>query len=282
MPNKIFNYLLDEKIDTFIRSFCNTAKQTFVDSNGKLIHPGEFGNYRETCCKEFLQYFIPRRLDIEEGFIINTSDEVSTECDIIIYDKNNTPLIQSKEMQKFYPVETVAAVGEVKSSLTKTKLKEALDKLSAVKAMRKGEITSEILNKESNDGYDPIKNPKDSLFTFLICEKFDFNLSNLPVTINNIYSRETNPNYQHNLILSIKDGLAAYYHEKDGDIHLSVPYPIFYQKPVKAVITEPSDNNDHIKAFANFMFMGVSGTTLIKPDITGYLMSKCLKANYDV
>ena len=50
LPNRIFNSLLEEKIDVFIRGFVDTAKQTFVDQSGKLIHPGEFGKYRESCC----------------------------------------------------------------------------------------------------------------------------------------------------------------------------------------------------------------------------------------
>lgn len=282
MPNKIFNSLLEEKIENFVRGFCSTAKQTFVGANGKLIHPGEFGNYREACCKDFLQYFIPQSLSIEEGFIINTLDEVSTECDIIIYDKNNTPLIQSKELQKFYPVETVSAVGEIKSILTKAKLKEALEKLSRVKAMRKGEVTSIFLNGSTGEGYNPERNPKDAPFTFLICEKFDFNLTDLPVTINNIYSGGTNPNHRHNLILSIKDGMAAYYSEKDDDVHLSMPYPIFNGSPIKTVLHDPSAENDHIKSFASFMFMGVSGSTLMQPDMTSYLMSKLSNATYAI
>lgn len=282
MPSNIFNTLLEEKIEFFIRGFCETAKQTFVNSEGKLIHPGEFGNYRESCCKGFLRYFTPQSLSIEEGFIINTSDEVSTECDIIIYDKNNTPLIQSKELQKFYPVETVAAVGEIKSTLSKSKLKDALEKLSRVKAIRKSEITSGFINRKTSEGYDPINKPKDSLFTFLICDKFDFDLTDLAVTINNIYSNGIHPNHRHNLILSINDGMAAYYSEKDDGIHLSIPYPIFYGQPVKTVVTDPTKDNDHIKSFASFMFMGVSGTTLIKPDITSYLMSKFSNATYAV
>lgn len=51
--------------------------------------------------------------------------------------KNNTPLIQSKELQNFYPVETVAAVVKIKSALSKKELKYALEKLSKVKTLRK-------------------------------------------------------------------------------------------------------------------------------------------------
>lgn len=282
MPNRIFNSLLDEKIASFIRGFSDTAKQTFVDQSGKLIHPSEYGRYRESCCKDFLQYFIPRRLDIEDGFIINTHDEVSTECDIVIYDKNNTPLIQSKELQKFYPVETVAAVGEIKSTLSKKQLKDALEKLSKVKSLRKGLLTSGFLNRSSSEGYDPERNPRDTLFTFLICEKFDFDQKDLAVTLNNIYSEGTNPNYRHNLLLSLRDGLATYYSKKDGDIHLSVPYPVFNNIPVKTVFSESTQDNDHIKTFASYMFMGTSGTALIQPDITSYLMSKYANCHYAV
>lgn len=282
LPNKIFNSLLDEKIASFIRGFSDTAKQTFLDNSGKLIHPGEYGRYRESCCKDFLQYFIPRRLDIEEGFIINAQDEVSTECDIVIYDKNNTPLIQSKELQKFYPVETVAAVGEIKSTLTKKQLKDALEKLSRVKALRKGDLTSGFLNRDNSDSYDPTRNPKDTLFTFLICEKFDFDQKDLAVTLNNIYSKGVAPNHRHNLLLSLKDGLATYYSEQEGGPHLSIPYPIFNSAPVKTVFTESTPENDHIKTFASYMFMGASGTALIQPDIISYLMSKYANCHYAI
>lgn len=76
LPTRIFNSLIEEKIASFVRGFGDTAKQTFIDHSGKLIHPGEYGRCRESCCKDFLQYFIPRCLDIEAGFIINTHDEV--------------------------------------------------------------------------------------------------------------------------------------------------------------------------------------------------------------
>jgi hypothetical protein len=274
VPNIIFNYILEDKIDAFKHSFCNTAKQTFIDPSGRMLHPGEYGSYREACCRDFLQYFVAQYLSIERGFIINTYNEVSTECDIIIYDRNNTPLIQSREMQKFYPVETVAAVGEIKSTLTKDMLRTALIKLSKVKALRHAPITSSFINRSSDEGYDPDNNPLDTIFTFLICEKFDFTLENISVEINNIYPQDTNPNYRHNLILSIKDGLFAYYYDEKNGSRLAVPYSVFYQKPQKTVFISSTDRDDHIKAFMSFVFSSLSKTVLIKPDMVSYLLTK--------
>ena len=66
----IFEQILIEKIEMFKMSFSNTAKKVFIDEEGKLIHPGEFGSYRENICKEFLRYIVPSRLDIGQGFLM--------------------------------------------------------------------------------------------------------------------------------------------------------------------------------------------------------------------
>jgi len=47
MANKIFENLLIEQINIFKESFTNISKDIFSDNSGKLIHPGEFGTYRE-------------------------------------------------------------------------------------------------------------------------------------------------------------------------------------------------------------------------------------------
>lgn len=54
---------------------------------------------------------------------------------IISIFKEHTPLIENSG-QRFFPVECVAGVIEVKSKLTKATLKEALVKLAAIKDLR--------------------------------------------------------------------------------------------------------------------------------------------------
>lgn len=130
--------------------------------------------------------------------------------------------------------------------------------------------------------YDPINNPRDTIFTFLICEKFDFNLTDVAATINNIYPQGMPANHRHNLILSIKDGMATYYSENENGARLIVPYSIFYGKPVKTVFVPSSSTDEHIIAFASFMFTGVSHTVLIQPDIISYLMFKHSNGEYAI
>ncbi len=86
MANAIFNKLLKELIDNFTNSFINVSEGLFKNQeDNNLIYPGEFGLYREAICKRFLKFIVPQKLSIDTVFLINSNDEVSTQCDIIIY-----------------------------------------------------------------------------------------------------------------------------------------------------------------------------------------------------
>lgn len=87
MPSDIFNSLLEEKIMNYKNKFERHSRNLFTDKeNDKLVHPGEFGTYREAITREFLKGFIPYSLDISTGFLINSENQLSTQIDIIIFD----------------------------------------------------------------------------------------------------------------------------------------------------------------------------------------------------
>ena len=93
-----------------------------------LIHPGEFGRYRENICKEFFKNIVPSKYHFADGFIINAHGDISTQCDIILFDPQNTPLIMNDENQRFFSVETVVMVSEVKSIMTNQQFADSLIK----------------------------------------------------------------------------------------------------------------------------------------------------------
>lgn len=211
MSNKIMDSILEEKIEYFRFAFERTSKDIFYDDKSKkLIHPGEYGTYREAICKDFLRMVIPNRLDIGSGFLITDKGSVSTQCDIIIYDKNNTPLIENTERQRFFPVETVCSIGEVKSDVDKTAFVKAINKLARNKKLKE-EITNPFAIKRDHSGkFDPVNYSYDSIFSFLICNSLTFNLENIVNEIDSFYEKDIQPWQKHNLILSINNGLLAY------------------------------------------------------------------------
>jgi len=267
MSNQILQALTAERVSHLTLAF-SSSKSVFWDADkGNLIHAGEYGVYRERAVQQLLNLYTPQQFGIGTGFIITNQGSVSTQCDIVIYDKSKMPAIITESHQAFYPVESVVAVCEVKSDINSlTELNRYLTKLSKVKALRE-EVTNPCpYRSHRNRVYSPEKHPYDQMFTFLICNKFNFEHALSKIKLNqDITSRN-----RHNLVLSISDGLFCYT-TIDGP-------PVFYY-PVSG-----GDNHAdhwvkatddklpvHFKVLLTSLYNAMNSITLLKPDMALYL-----------
>jgi len=273
--SNVFQSLIVEQIEIFRTSYAGVSRNLFYDEDEKkLSHTGEFGSYREAICRDFLKFFIPGKFAISQGFLINNNDDVSSQCDIIIYDSDLTPLIQSESRQRFFPVETVGAVGEVKSRLDKTRLKDALNKLAATNVVYENTHEPYVHWQANPQPYDFRRHFYDQLFTFLICEKLDLDVSTL--SLNDLYNDDIPHRHKHNLILSLEDGLFLYLWETETK-SLYLSYPVTYQggvaKELNHVLVIPTDERKlmHFQGFAAYMWIVLRSRTILSPDFGLYL-----------
>ena len=267
MANKIIDQLIEERIDIFRSAFSQRAKVLFHDDEkrNKLRHPGEFGTYREGITRDFLQSFLPQRLAIDTGFIVNALGETSGQIDLVIYDPSLTPPLESKNRQRFFPVETVVAAGEVKSDVDKGQFKDALIRLAKIKEMR-----SNLPNEASaaarwyrlgKTEYSPDKISLDQVFTFLICNCVDFPLHGdaFPSILNEIYNSVAYA-HRHSAVLSLEDGLLFYI---DPDMkNCCFPISTTGKENNRNYWIHSSDNEyTHFKLFCSDLFLhAVHGT----------------------
>lgn len=268
--NDIFKKLLSAKVDSFVYSYEKLSRDVFVDENGKLIHPGEFGMYREKIISELLKPFLPSKLGIGTGFIITSKNNISTQCDIIIYDRENTPVIENGE-QRFFPVESVVCVIEVKSKLSKSEFNKALVKLAHIKKLREDidKESSYVFKEGTYSGFDSKIYVRDQMATFLICESLEFNPDdNLDQFFSEIY-KDVDVSLYHNMILSLKDGLYLY-HDKVKCIF----YSYFKREDIhKNVVVLPDDHDmkEHIILFLDYFYMIISSVSVLFTEITNYI-----------
>jgi hypothetical protein len=121
--------------DEFLR-IAKQTKEDFRESLKGLNHPGELGKARENILKEFLQHFLPEPFEIGTGFVIDAEGQRSEQIDLIIFDKTLSRGIGLKGGVKYFPCESVAVVGEVKTTITsKDKFKESLGRIESVKKL---------------------------------------------------------------------------------------------------------------------------------------------------
>ncbi|CAH8284234.1 hypothetical protein EV196_103280 [Mariniflexile fucanivorans] len=268
MANRIFQALLNEKIEIFKNSLSNTATEIYFNEDNKLIHSLEYGIYRENACKDFIKFIIPSKFSIDDGFLINTNDRVSTQCDIVIYDSNHTPLFESGKKQRFFPMETVIAIGEVKSTLSKQDFKNAINKLSKIKTLRTEIENPSVIYRRTDNQFKNYEHPSDQIFTFLICKKLDFNLKDLD--FDNYYDKDLKYRDRHNIILSIDDGIFLYKHTVNEKL-LTWHYPNSQGLDLKNRFVNPGDGGqNHFGIFSSHLFMATQDASIFYPEFSKY------------
>ena len=279
--NNAFSSLINERIDQLRYSY-NSSRNTFADpETGDLFHKGEFGTYREELLRQFLQLCIPARLEIGTGFLINSTGGISTQTDIVIYDKSSAPRIESTEHQNFFPVESICAIGEAKSNLTKQGLKDALNKLARAKA-KCDEVSSTIpvFRDTSMIGhpFDRLNHRYDQIVSFLICEKFDFSFSNIQSEVSSWYEDDIKDHHKHNFVLSIEDGLLLYV---DGN-NKSWMYPPSKIWPAKDRFLAPDQSeNIHFYIFCSYLHLATTSATILYPEMIEYMPALKGGMNHD-
>lgn len=197
MASNIFKTLFQREVDNFVQSFADDSSKLFKNQNNRLFHPGEYGMYKEACLRKLLSTVLSKNEAVSDGFIITSRDNHSTQCDILIHDSKTLPLVDGG-VAKFFPIEDIYAIGEVKSNPKKDDMIEALQKLATNK-----KLADDRINKLKNTSALHL----DTIQTFLVCNKFDFDITSLK--LDEVY-HDFDRKYWHNSILSLEDGLFSY------------------------------------------------------------------------
>jgi hypothetical protein len=130
-----------------VKKIFRTVSRQMLESfaaSAEIHHLGNMGSFRENTLRDFLQRGrLPGKYDVGNGEIISPNSQTSKQSDLIIYDKLSGISLLYSEAVQVYPIESVYGVIEVKSSLGKTELVEALENIKSVKSIASRETVEE-------------------------------------------------------------------------------------------------------------------------------------------
>lgn len=90
-------------------------------------HNPTIGIVTEEILRSFLKQHLPRYVSVEQGFVRNKDGQTSKQCDILIYDSTlYSPFYRINDIV-IVPEESIIAVVEVKTTITKEIFHAALD-----------------------------------------------------------------------------------------------------------------------------------------------------------
>lgn len=106
----------------------NQARKSFA-------HPGTKGDASEAVWVELLNTYLPKRYQVDTAHVVDNHGSFSQQIDVVVYDRQYTPLIFEMHGIKIIPAESVYAVFEAKQTLNAMHLGYARDKAASVRRL---------------------------------------------------------------------------------------------------------------------------------------------------
>ena len=178
-------------------------------------HTVAIGENKEIAIYKQLESVLPYGIAIGCGFVFVITGTVSKQCDIILYEKDfaiRCP-INGDEKNCYYNVESVIAVGEIKSTITTKEYADCLTKFEQLTKLRRYKHPNNndsmrkyfsslsmvsVLDKNTNQL--PRTN-FDNIFKFVCCEKLSISFDQI---IDSWTSRLTNAEQLFNVMFDVQ------------------------------------------------------------------------------
>ena len=103
----------------------------------KLGHPGAIGDASETAWCEMLQSYLPKRYQVATAFVVDSEGTFSEQIDVVIFDRQYSPLVFEHKGQVVIPAESVYGVFEAKQTMTAALVGYAMGKAASVRNLRR-------------------------------------------------------------------------------------------------------------------------------------------------
>jgi len=102
-----------------------------------VAHPGTKGEATETQWLKLFQRYLPQRYRADQAFVLDCDGSISEQTDIVIFDRQYSPLHFEQDGVVYVPAESVYAVFEVKPELDGANTKYAAEKAASVRRLRR-------------------------------------------------------------------------------------------------------------------------------------------------
>jgi hypothetical protein len=186
--------------------------------------PGLIGAARENPARKQLEKLLPGFVNCGSGIVFDSFGGRSKQQDIVLLERDYCPVFSINDTPEatFYPVEGVIAVGEVKSTVDKGTLLEALNNVKSAKKLQRFSQRDETLGMPPAASYrlygsggafaaiqenefNQSQKFRDQLYSFILCKSFAYSADTVLATLVE-FGQAEGFEFLPNLIVSLQDG----------------------------------------------------------------------------
>lgn len=102
-----------------------------------ITHPTKKGDASEINWRAMLSEYLPKRYQVESGFLVDADGSISDQIDIVVFDRQYSPFLFNQDGCKYMPAESVYAAFEVKPTIDAHNIAYAGDKIASVRKLNR-------------------------------------------------------------------------------------------------------------------------------------------------
>ena len=129
--------MIDWSLSEILSSVHDDIERRLGTVRGTLAHPTSKGDASEKVWLDLLRDYLPKRYRAEKGHVVDSEGRFSQQIDVMICDRQYSPLIFELEGQTIIAAESVYAVFEAKQSVGTAELNAAQDKVQSVRRLHR-------------------------------------------------------------------------------------------------------------------------------------------------
>lgn len=109
----------------------------FETTRGFVPHDPTKGAAAEQNWLAMLNAYLPQRYKADSAFVVDFRGHLSEQIDVVIYDRQYSPLIFQQDGVRYVPAESVYAVFDVKQEMRKPAIEQAAEKAESVRRLKR-------------------------------------------------------------------------------------------------------------------------------------------------
>lgn len=110
-------------------------------SRKAILHPGAKGSAFEKSWRKMLDKYLPWRYCVSRAFVIDSDGAMSDEIDLVIHDRQYSPLLFKHQGALYVPAESVYAVFEIRPVLDAENVEYAGEKAASVRQLKRTSVS---------------------------------------------------------------------------------------------------------------------------------------------
>lgn len=125
----------DWSLQQLFESLNDDVQHQLQNIRKSFDHPGTKGNASEEIWRSLFRNYLPRRYRTDTAHIVDSEGVFSEQIDVVVYDRQYSPLIFNYGGEKIIPAESIYAVFESKQTINKKNVEYARKKMESVRRM---------------------------------------------------------------------------------------------------------------------------------------------------